>query len=46
MAADLEAAGFIVRDDSSMARWNTAFANGEANIERASYMRIAVAERS
>jgi methyltransferase (TIGR00027 family) len=46
MAADLESAGFIVREDSGMADWNTAFANGEAKVNRATYMRIAVAHRS
>jgi methyltransferase (TIGR00027 family) len=46
MAADLEAAGFIVREDSSMTDWNAAFANGEAKVDRATYMRIVIAERA
>jgi methyltransferase (TIGR00027 family) len=41
MAADLESAGFVVREDSGMADWNRRFALGEAKVERASYMRIA-----
>jgi len=41
MAADLESAGFAVREDSGMDDWNRRFAHGEAKIERASYMRIA-----
>ncbi len=43
MAADLRAAGFMVRGDSGMADWNARFAQGRAKVERASYMRIAVA---
>jgi len=43
MAADLEAVGFLVREDSGMADWNERFANGEAKAERGQYMRIAVA---
>jgi len=42
MAADLESAGFVVREDSGMADWNRRFALGEAKVERASYMRIAI----
>ena len=45
MAADLRAAGFVVREDSSMADWNHRFAEGKANVDRAAYMRVAVAER-
>ena len=44
MAGDLRAVGFVLREDSGMLDWNTRFANGEAKIERAFYMRIAVAE--
>ncbi len=43
MAADLRSTGFVVREDSGMADWNDRFAQGRANVERASYMRIAVA---
>jgi methyltransferase (TIGR00027 family) len=43
MAADLRSAGFVVREDSGMTDWNARFAQGEAKIERASYMRIAIA---
>ncbi|HJQ99496.1 MAG TPA: class I SAM-dependent methyltransferase, partial [Candidatus Polarisedimenticolaceae bacterium] len=42
MAADLQAAGFSVRDDSGMVDWNARFAGGQAKVERASYMRLAV----
>src|SRR5438876_11777185 len=41
MADDLRSAGFVVRDDSGMADWNDRFAQGQAKVERASYMRIA-----
>lgn len=44
MAADLQAAGFHVRDDSGMAEWNDRFAHGDARVERGSYMRIAIAQ--
>jgi methyltransferase (TIGR00027 family) len=43
MAEDLRAVGFVVRDDSGMLDWNSRFAQGKAKVERASYMRIAVA---
>ena len=43
MAADLRAAGFIVREDSGMIDWNNRFAHGKARIDRGFYMRIAVA---
>ena len=43
MAADLQAAGFHVRDDSGMADWNDRFAQGSARVGRGSYMRIAIA---
>ncbi len=45
MAADLSAVGFTVREDTGMADWNQRFAGGEAKIERATYMRVAVAQR-
>lgn len=45
MAADLRAAGFVVREDSAMTDWSQRFANGEAKVERGYYMRIAVAEK-
>jgi hypothetical protein len=43
MAADLHAAGLVVREDTGMEEWNHRFARGEARVDRASYMRIAVA---
>ena len=43
MAADLRSAGFVVGEDSGMTDWNDRFARGQAKIERASYMRIAIA---
>jgi methyltransferase (TIGR00027 family) len=45
MAADLRAAGFVVREDSALTDWNQRFANGEAKVQRGYYMRIAVAEK-
>lgn len=45
IAADLRAAGFAVREDSSMGDWNRRFAQGRANVDRAPYMRIVVASR-
>ena len=45
MAADLKSAGFVVKEDSGMTDWNERFAGGKAKIERAFYMRIAVARR-
>jgi methyltransferase (TIGR00027 family) len=44
MAADLASAGFVVREDTGMLDWNARFARGEGKIERAYYMRIAVAQ--
>ena len=41
MAADLQSVGFVVVEDSGMTDWNARFAQGEAKVERASYMRIA-----
>ena len=43
MAADLRSAGFVVREDSGMVDWNKRFAQGRGKIERAAYMRIAIA---
>lgn len=43
MAADLRAAGFVVREDSGMSDWNERFARGQARVERSAYMRIAIA---
>jgi methyltransferase (TIGR00027 family) len=43
MAADLRTVGLVVRADSGMADWNAQFAQGKAKIDRASYMRIAIA---
>lgn len=45
MAADLRAAGFTIREDTGMTDWNARFANGEADVARGAYMRIAVAAR-
>jgi methyltransferase (TIGR00027 family) len=45
MAADLASAGFTVRDDSGMTDWNKRFAAGSAKVDRAHYMRIAVARK-
>jgi methyltransferase (TIGR00027 family) len=45
MAADLRAAGFTVREDSSIADWNVRFAQGKAKVERGFYMRIAIARK-
>jgi methyltransferase (TIGR00027 family) len=45
MAADLQSAGFVVSEDSGMADWNRRFAQGEAKVDRAPYMRIVVARR-
>ena len=43
LAADLRSAGFGVCEDSGMTDWNDRFAHGAAHVDRASYMRIAVA---
>jgi methyltransferase (TIGR00027 family) len=43
MAADLRSAGFAVHEDSGMADWNERFAQSKGKVERASYMRIAIA---
>ena len=45
MAADLRGAGFTVHEDSGMIDWNRRFAQGRAKVERAFFMRIAVARR-
>ena len=45
MADDMRAVGFVVREDSGMLDWNTRFTQGEANVGRGAYMRIAIAER-
>lgn len=45
MAADLRAAGFIVTEDSGMLDWNERLARGSAQVERGSYMRVAVARK-
>ena len=45
MNTDLRAAGFRVREDSGMLDWNDRWAQGQADVKRASYMRIAVAQR-
>jgi len=43
MASDLQSAGLAVSDDTGMADWNARFAHGGAKVDRAPYMRIAVA---
>ena len=43
MAADLGAVGFVVREDTGMTDWNERFAGGQAKVDRAAYMRIAIA---
>ena len=43
MAQDLGSAGFSVREDTGMADWNARFAAGTASVEKASYMRVAIA---
>ena len=43
MSADLRSVGFVVREDYGMADWNARFAQGQARVERAHYMRVAVA---
>jgi len=43
MAADLRSVGFVVREDSGMSDWNVRFAQSKGKVERASYMRIAIA---
>ena len=43
MAADLQSAGFVVREDSGMTDWNKRFAQGQAKVERGFYMRVVVA---
>jgi methyltransferase (TIGR00027 family) len=43
MAADLRSVGFSVHADTGMADWNDRFAFGEANVERAKFMRIVAA---
>jgi hypothetical protein len=43
MATDLRSGGFVVREDSGMADWNARFAQGDAKVSRAPYMRLAIA---
>ena len=45
MAADLGSVGFVVGEDSGMADWNARFAQGEARVERALYMRIVIGRK-
>ena len=45
MAGDLRSAGFLVHEDTGMLDWNHRFAQGAAKVERAHYMRIAIARR-
>ena len=43
MGSDLRSVGFLVREDTGMEDWNERFAQGRAKVDRASYMRVAVA---
>jgi methyltransferase (TIGR00027 family) len=43
MAADLRSVGFVVYHDSGMLDWNSRFAQGRGKVERAPYMRVAIA---
>jgi methyltransferase (TIGR00027 family) len=43
MAGDLRSVGFVVHEDTGMADWNQRFAQGQAKVDRMSYMRVAVA---
>jgi methyltransferase (TIGR00027 family) len=43
MADELRSVGFLVREDTGMLDWNQRFAQGQAKVERAAYMRIATA---
>ena len=43
MAADLASVGFRVVEDTGMADWNNQFAQRRAKVDRALYMRIAIA---
>ncbi|HKW46063.1 MAG TPA: SAM-dependent methyltransferase [Gemmatimonadaceae bacterium] len=45
MAADVRSVGFLVGEDSGMADWNKQFAQGQAKVEQAHYMRIAIARK-
>lgn len=45
MADELRSVGFVVREDTGMLDWNARYAQGQAKVERAAYMRIATAER-
>ena len=45
MNADLHTAGFAVREDTGMLDWNQRFAQSQARVRRAWYMRVAVAGR-
>ena len=46
MAADMRAVGFQVQQDTSMLDWNARYAQGQAKVARAYYMRVATAIRS
>lgn len=46
MAADLRSVGFDVRKDSGTLDWNTQFAESKAKVDRASYMRVVVAQNA
>jgi len=43
IATDLGTVGFAVREDSGMIDWNNRFAQGNGDVARAYYMRVAVA---
>lgn len=44
IGAELESRGFLVGEDSGMSSWNNQFAQGQAKVERGTYMRIAIAQ--
>ena len=45
MAADLQSAGFEVREDSGMTEWNERFAQRSARVDRGYYMHVVVARK-
>ena len=46
MKAELEAAGFEVREDTAIAEWNARWAKGQANVKGREYVRVVVATRA
>ena len=45
MDAELRATGFVVQEDTGMLDWNKRFAQDQARVSRAWYMRVVVAQR-